>query len=212
MGGGGGNNLLSPKVQIMDQQGVDVQALRSTTSGSMPPMPISPEGSLLAQNEGLAKWVAAHPDRFVAICLSGAATSRAGRRAVAGWRENGSAFAAVDRRARQWRRPVAAEVRSVLGQGRRARRAGVHASRRRREHRQGGASAAAAISATSSATHWNDLLPVPQDSSMGSSNFRPAGLRRHAGGYLPSYLGRTEAACVVRGNANCANKRKPSDI
>ena len=33
----------------------------------------------------------------------------------------------------------------------------------------------------------------------------------HAGGYLPSYLGRTEAACVVRGNANCANKRRPSE-
>jgi aminocarboxymuconate-semialdehyde decarboxylase len=33
----------------------------------------------------------------------------------------------------------------------------------------------------------------------------------HAGGYLPSYLGRTEAACEVRGNANCANKRKPSE-
>ena len=33
----------------------------------------------------------------------------------------------------------------------------------------------------------------------------------HAGGYLPSYLGRTEAACVVRDNANCANKKKPSE-
>ena len=33
----------------------------------------------------------------------------------------------------------------------------------------------------------------------------------HAGGYLPSYLGRTEAACVVRANANCANKRTPSE-
>ena len=33
----------------------------------------------------------------------------------------------------------------------------------------------------------------------------------HAGGYLPSYLGRTEAACVVRTNANCANTRKPSE-
>ncbi|MGH9203588.1 MAG: amidohydrolase family protein, partial [Vicinamibacterales bacterium] len=33
----------------------------------------------------------------------------------------------------------------------------------------------------------------------------------HAGGYLPSYLGRTEAACVVRNNANCANKKKPSE-
>jgi aminocarboxymuconate-semialdehyde decarboxylase len=33
----------------------------------------------------------------------------------------------------------------------------------------------------------------------------------HAGGYLPSYLGRTEAACVVRAAANCANKKKPSE-
>jgi predicted TIM-barrel fold metal-dependent hydrolase len=33
----------------------------------------------------------------------------------------------------------------------------------------------------------------------------------HAGGYLPSYLGRTDVACKVRSNANCANKKKPSE-
>jgi aminocarboxymuconate-semialdehyde decarboxylase len=33
----------------------------------------------------------------------------------------------------------------------------------------------------------------------------------HGGGYLPSYLGRTEVACEVRGNANCANAKKPSE-
>jgi len=33
----------------------------------------------------------------------------------------------------------------------------------------------------------------------------------HAGGYLPSYLGRTDVACDVRPNANCANKKKPRD-
>ena len=33
----------------------------------------------------------------------------------------------------------------------------------------------------------------------------------HGGGYLPSYLGRTEAACTVRTDANCANKKKPSE-
>src|SRR5437867_13388140 len=32
----------------------------------------------------------------------------------------------------------------------------------------------------------------------------------HGEGYLPSYLGRTEVACQVRGNAKCANKKKPS--
>lgn len=32
----------------------------------------------------------------------------------------------------------------------------------------------------------------------------------HAGGYLPSYMGRTEVACEVRANAGCLNKKKPS--
>lgn len=33
----------------------------------------------------------------------------------------------------------------------------------------------------------------------------------HGGGYLPSYLGRTEVACEVRPNADCANKKQPSE-
>ena len=33
----------------------------------------------------------------------------------------------------------------------------------------------------------------------------------HGGGYLPSYVGRADAACVVRDDAKCANKRKPSE-
>jgi aminocarboxymuconate-semialdehyde decarboxylase len=33
----------------------------------------------------------------------------------------------------------------------------------------------------------------------------------HAGGYLPSYLGRSEVACKVRKNAACANTRNPSE-
>ena len=33
----------------------------------------------------------------------------------------------------------------------------------------------------------------------------------HAGGYLPSYLGRTDVACEVRPGAKCANKRRPRE-
>src|SRR5262249_15843954 len=33
----------------------------------------------------------------------------------------------------------------------------------------------------------------------------------HAGGYLPSYLGRADVACDVRANANCANKKHPRE-
>lgn len=33
----------------------------------------------------------------------------------------------------------------------------------------------------------------------------------HGGGYLASYLGRTDVACEVRPTANCANKRRPAE-
>jgi aminocarboxymuconate-semialdehyde decarboxylase len=33
----------------------------------------------------------------------------------------------------------------------------------------------------------------------------------HGGGYLPSYVGRTDVACFVRGNANCQNKRSAAE-
>ena len=33
----------------------------------------------------------------------------------------------------------------------------------------------------------------------------------HSGGYLPSYLGRTEVACDVRQNAKCVSKKKPHE-
>lgn len=33
----------------------------------------------------------------------------------------------------------------------------------------------------------------------------------HGGGYLPSYLGRTEVACDVRSDAGCLNQKKPSE-
>jgi len=33
----------------------------------------------------------------------------------------------------------------------------------------------------------------------------------HGGGYLPEYLGRTDVACQVRGNANCLNKKMPAE-
>jgi aminocarboxymuconate-semialdehyde decarboxylase len=33
----------------------------------------------------------------------------------------------------------------------------------------------------------------------------------HAGGYLPSYIGRTDVACDVRDGANCSNKKHPRE-
>ena len=68
MGGGGGNNLLGPeRLRIMDQQGVDVQALTINNFWWYAADVDLARKIVRAQNEGLAKWVAAHPDRFVAI-------------------------------------------------------------------------------------------------------------------------------------------------
>src|ERR1700693_4115716 len=33
----------------------------------------------------------------------------------------------------------------------------------------------------------------------------------HAGGYMPSYIGRTDVACDVRPNAKCVNKKRPRE-
>ena len=69
MGGGASANLLGPqRLQVMDEQGVDVQAL--TINGfwwyAAADRGLA-DRIVRAQNEGLAKWVAQHPDRFVAL-------------------------------------------------------------------------------------------------------------------------------------------------
>jgi len=66
----------------------------------------------------------------------------------------------------------------------------------------------------------NNIIGMPLETTLGLSHLifngtldRFPGLKigaAHGGGYLASYLGRTEVACQAT-NANCANKRKPSE-
>ena len=68
LGGGAASNLLGPeRLRIMDRQGVDIQALTINNFWYYAAELDLARKIVLAQNEGLAKWVAAHPDRFVAI-------------------------------------------------------------------------------------------------------------------------------------------------
>ena len=69
MGGGTGGSLLGPqRLKIMDEQGVDIQAL--TINGfwwyGAADRDLA-DRIVRAQNEGLATWVRQHPDRFVAM-------------------------------------------------------------------------------------------------------------------------------------------------
>ena len=68
LGGGGGNNVLGPqRLQLMDEQGVDVQALTINGFWWYAADVDLARAIVKAQNEGLAQWVAQHPDRFVAL-------------------------------------------------------------------------------------------------------------------------------------------------
>ena len=66
--GAAGNRALGPqRLQAMNQQGVDLQALSINGYWWYAADRDLARGIVLAQNEGLAKWVALHPDRFVAM-------------------------------------------------------------------------------------------------------------------------------------------------
>ena len=67
LGGGAGNNILGPqRLQVMDQQGVDIQALTINGYWWYAADQDIARRIVRAQNEGLA-WVETHPDRFVAL-------------------------------------------------------------------------------------------------------------------------------------------------
>ena len=96
--------------------------------------------------------------------ISRAAASRSRSATARGRRQAARTARRLDRRTRQWRGSVAAEVRPILGQGRGARRARGDASGRRRQHPQGGCAARAGRSREHHRqSARDDVLPFPAD-------------------------------------------------
>jgi aminocarboxymuconate-semialdehyde decarboxylase len=214
MGGGGGNNLLGPeRLRIMDQQGVDVQALTINNFWYYAADLDLSRKIVAAHNEGLAKWVAAHPDRFVAIAsvalqhpelaaeqLQDAVKRLGLRGASIGGHVNGEDLS-LPKYDPFWARAAELGVPVFM--------------------HPGGAENIVKEGAFRGRGDLGNIIGNPLETTYFLSRLmfdgvfdRFPGLRvfaAHAGGYLPSYLGRTEAACVVRGNANCANKKMPSE-
>jgi aminocarboxymuconate-semialdehyde decarboxylase len=214
LGGGGGNNLLGPqRLQIMDQQGVDVQALTINNFWYYAADADLAKKIVLAHNEGLAKWVAAHPERFVAIAsvalqhpelaaeqLQDGVKRLGLRGASIGGHVNGEDLS-LPKYDPFWARATELGVPVFM--------------------HPGGAENIVKEGAFRGRGDLGNIIGNPLETTYFLSRLifdgvfdKFPGLRvfaAHAGGYLPSYLGRTEAACVVRGNANCANKKKPSE-
>jgi aminocarboxymuconate-semialdehyde decarboxylase len=214
MGGGAGNSILGPqRLQVMDQQGIDVQALSINGYWWYAANPDLARRIVAAHNEGLAKWVAAHPNRFVALAsvalqhpelaaeqLEDAVKRLGMRGASIGGHVNGEDLS-LPKYDAFWAK--AAELGVLIF---------MH---------PGGAENLIKTGALDGRGDLGNIIGNPLETTYFLSRLifdgtldKFPGLRicaAHAGGYLPSYLGRTEVACTVRRNANCANKRKPSE-
>lgn len=213
-GGAVARDLLGPqRIQLMDQQGVDVQALTINFYWWYAADRDLARRIVRAQNEGLAKWVSANPDRFVALAsvalqhpdlaaeqLEDAVKRLGLRGASIGGHVNGEDLS-LPKYDPFWAKAAELGVPVFMhpNGSENLIKAGVLGGR---------GDLGNIIGNPLETTYFLSRLIID-----GTLDKFP-GLRvcaAHAGGYLPSYLGRTEAACTVRPNANCANKKKPSE-
>ena len=212
----GAGNLaqLEQRVPLMDKQGVDVQAL---SINGFWWYEVKDRGLAraicMAQNEGLANWVRRHPDRFVANAsvplqfpdlaaelLQDAVTRLGARGVTLGGHANGEDLS-LPKYDPFWAK--AAEMNELVF---------MH---------PGGSDNIIRDGAWRGRGELGNIMGNPLETTYFLSRLIFDGVfdrhprlkvcGAHAGGYLPSYLGRTEAACDVRDNANCANTKRPKE-
>jgi aminocarboxymuconate-semialdehyde decarboxylase len=209
-----GPSVLGPaRLRIMDEQGLDIQALSINGYWWYAADRDLARRIVQVQNEGLAKWVAAHPDRFVAFAsvalqhpdlaaeqLEDAVKKLGLRGASIGGHVNGEDVSSP-KYDPFWAK--AAELGVLVF---------MH---------PGGADNIIKEGAWRGRGDLGNIIGNPLETTYFLSRLifdgtldRFPGLKvcaAHAGGYLPSYLGRTDVTCAVRANANCANKKRPSE-
>jgi aminocarboxymuconate-semialdehyde decarboxylase len=209
-----GNPGLEQRLVAMDKQGVDLQALsingfwwyEATDRGLA-------RAICNAQNEGLAQWVKKYPDRFVAMAsvplqfpdlaaevLQDAVTRFGARGVTLGGHVNGEDLS-LPKFDPFWAK--AAEMGELVF---------MH---------PGGAENIIKEGAWRGRGDIGNIIGNPLETTYFLTRLifdgvfdRHPRLRvcgAHAGGYLPSYVMRTDVACEVRNNANCANKKRPKE-
>jgi aminocarboxymuconate-semialdehyde decarboxylase len=211
---GGGANLLGPaRLQTMDMQGVDMQALSINTYWWYAADRELARRIVQTQNEGLARWVSAHPDRFVAMASVALqfpdlaaqqledGVKRLGLRGVSIGGHVEGEDVTLPKYDPFWAK--ASELGALVF---------MHPNN---------ALNLAKPNVLGGRGDLGNIIGNPLETTYFLSRLifegtldKFPGLRvcgAHAGGYLPSYLGRTDVACDVRAGANCANKRRPRD-
>ena len=201
--GAAGNQALGPqRLALMDKTGVDVQALTINGFWWYEADRDLASRIVQAQNEGLAKWVSSHPDRFVAMAsvalqhpelaaqqLEDGVKRLGLRGASIGGHVNGEDLS-LPKYDPFWAKAAELGVPVVM--------------------HPGGADNIIKDGALRGRGDLGNIIGNPLETTYFLSRLIFDGTLRqvpgpacraaaHAGGYLPSYLGRTEAACVVRG-------------
>jgi aminocarboxymuconate-semialdehyde decarboxylase len=193
----------------MDAQGVDIQLISINGFWWYAADRDLARRIVLAQNEGLAKWMKTHPQRFVPMASVALqfpdlaaeqledATKRLGLRGVTIGGHVNNEDLSLPKYDPFWTK--AAELGAVVF---------MHPN---------GSENIIKPRALAGRGELGNIIGNPLETTYFLSRLifdgtldKFPGLRicgAHAGGYLPSYLGRTD----VRGGANCANKRRPRD-
>ena len=214
---GGGPNILGPaRLQTMDMQGVDIQALSINTYWWYAADRELARRIVQTQNEALAKWVAAHPDRFVAMASVALqhpdlaaqqledGVKRLGLRGVSIGGHVEGEDVTLPKYDPFWAK--ASELGVLVF---------MHPNNALNIDKGN------VLNARGGRGDLGNIIGNPLETTYFLSRLifdgtldKFPGLRvcgAHAGGYLPSYLGRTDVACDVRPNVNCANKKKPRE-
>jgi aminocarboxymuconate-semialdehyde decarboxylase len=211
---GGGRPLGPDRIALIDKQGIDIQVLSINGFWWWEVKDRDLANRIVrAQNEGLSKFVSQYPDRFVAMASSSLqfpdlaaqqledGVKRLGLRAAAiGGHVNGEDLS-LPKFDPFWAK--AAELGVVVF---------MH---------PGGAENIIKEDALEGRGDLGNIIGNPLETTYFLTRMifdgvfdRHPNLKvgaAHAGGYLPSYVMRTDVACEVRNNANCANKKKPKE-
>jgi aminocarboxymuconate-semialdehyde decarboxylase len=212
-GGGGGRALGQDRLAEMDKRGIDVQALSINGYGWYAADRDLATKIVQVQDEGLAAWCKQHSDRFVAFTSP----------------------------ALQFPDLAAQQVEHAVKQlGMRGASIGGHVEGEQLSNPKydpfwakvqelgvivfmhpGGATDVIKPQGLQGNGDLGNIIGNPLETTVFFSHLiydgtldKFPGLKicgAHAGGYLPSYLGRSDAACDVRANAKCVNKKKPSE-
>ena len=207
------NRILGPeRLQWMDERGIDVQVLSVNQYWWYAADEDLARRFIRVQDEGLAAWCDAHPDRFVGL------TSVALQHPELAAEQLEYAVKSLGLRGAS----IGGHVEGVVPSSPRfdpfwakAEELGVpifmHPDNAKNVIREGGLEAR---------VNLGSIIGNPLETTVFFSHLifdgtldRFPGLRicgAHGGGFLPSYLGRTEVTCG-RGNAECINKKRPSE-